>query len=129
MWVPNAADLLLLYNRMKLFPENHDLVDGKLMSIDGLKGTADMIKYGIPCKPTDFWERTAILFRDLVSNHYFTDGNKRIATLAVNIFLEKNGYRIPYNLEEEERFCLSVAQGRDDLTEIGDWFETHAIKK
>ena len=42
--------------------------------------------------PGDLFDKAAVLFRSLVKNHPFLDGNKRTAVLSVSMFLHRNGY-------------------------------------
>jgi death-on-curing protein len=47
----------------------------------------------------------------LAKNHAFVDGNKRVAFLAVGLFLGLNGYRLNATQVEATRTMLAVASG------------------
>jgi len=68
--------------------------------------------------------KAAALFRSLVKNHPFLDGNKRTGLLAVKIFLLDNRYRITCSDDDIVAFTLAVAKGEvRDLEEIAHWLE------
>jgi death-on-curing protein len=58
-------------------------------------------------------------------NHGFTDGNKRIAFLAADIFLRRNGYQIHATQPEIIAFVLSVASGELDEGFASRWIRGH----
>ncbi|WNG80174.1 Fic family protein [Mycobacterium sp. ITM-2016-00316] len=59
----------------------------------------------------DIWAKAGALLHSIASNQYFTDGNKRTAWLAANIFLDKNGYELPHiNDIGAEIFVQSIGQ-------------------
>ena len=58
-------------------------------------------------------------------NHGFVDGNKRIAFLAADIFLRRNGYEIHATQPEIIAFVLSVAAGEVDEEFASQWLSEH----
>jgi death-on-curing protein len=54
-------------------------------------------------------------------NHVFADGNKRIALVAINVFLQVNGATL--NVEESETVALisDLAAGKLTEAELGAW--------
>ena len=56
-----------------------------------LEGILDRLQYGLPMQKQDFWEKSSYFFYDMINLHCFEDGNKRIAQLILEIFLEKEG--------------------------------------
>lgn len=62
--------------------------------------------------------KAAALLHLLVRNHALVDGNKRLAWLAVVVFLDLNGS--PVDMDDDQAFDLvmSVAEGRLDVDEI-----------
>jgi death-on-curing protein len=73
--------------------------------------------------------QAAALLQSLAMNHAFTDGYKRVAFALTAIFLRMNGYRLPVNAAEGERFLIRrVIEGRADLEEITGWIESHMRK-
>jgi death-on-curing protein len=61
----------------------------------------------------------------LAKNHAFVDGNKRTAFVALELFLELNGFV----LAADDRQCvvvmLSVASGAFSEAELAEWIRRH----
>lgn len=66
----------------------------------------------------------AYLFH-LCKNHPFFDGNKRVAVVAAEIFLNVNGMRLNVPNEELKGLCLGVAAGEISKSETVAFFEKH----
>ncbi|MBT9137233.1 MAG: Toxin Doc [Firmicutes bacterium] len=80
----------------------------------------------LPRQPyyTTLFIKAAAMFRSLVKNHPFIDGNKRTGLLGVKIFLLDNRYRLTCSDDDIIAFTLAVARGEvRDLEEIARWFE------
>ena len=66
--------------------------------------------------------KAAALFRSLIQDHPFLDGNKRTAIVAVDVFLGLNGYELKAKKKDAVEFALKVAKGEvRDLAEIAEW--------
>ena len=63
-----------------------------------------------------------------VKNHGFVDGNKRIAFLAADMFLRRNGYEIQATQPEIVAFVLSVASSDVDEQFASRWIGEHRHK-
>ena len=61
----------------------------------------------------------------LAKNHPFVDGNKRVAFLAVGMFLYLNGYRLQATQTEATLTILSVADGSLNESEFASWLRAH----
>ena len=70
-------------------------------------------------------EKGARLGFELISNHAFVDGNKRIGMYVMLSFLEMNGIRIRCTDEELIYAGLAVADGRMDYEGLLDWVMDH----
>jgi death-on-curing protein len=64
----------------------------------------------------------------LVTSHPYRDGNKRIAFLAMAIFLGLNGYEIEAPQEEVVTTMLAAAAGQRSEAELADWVRRHLVK-
>lgn len=93
------------------------------MNRDGLSAPLDKVIWGIPAQgsPT-IWDQVTILFKEIVENHYFSDGNKRIGILIAYLFLAKNGYEFAPPKAEIFSMPMTVAQGLKTFDQIKDWF-------
>jgi len=108
-------------NIIALFEDQ--IKNAQLMNRDGLESTLDKVKWGIPTQgiPT-IWDQITILFKEIVENHYFSDGNKRIGILLAYLFLQKNDYEFSPPKQEIFTVPMDVAQGLKPYAELKQWF-------
>lgn len=66
-------------------------------------------------------EKGARLGYNLISNHAFVDGNKRIGMYVLLSFLEVNGVRIDPSVDDVARVGLAVASGQMGYEELLAW--------
>ena len=66
-------------------------------------------------------EKGARIGFNLISNHAFVDGNKRIGMYVLLTFLETNGIKIRPTNAEIARVGLAVAAGEMKYEELLDW--------
>jgi len=71
-------------------------------------------------------EKGARLGYNLISNHAFIDGNKRIGVFVMLIFLEINGVALRYSDDDIVRIGLSVADGSMGYEELLTWVTEHS---
>jgi len=114
-WIPTIEYIIALFE--------DQIKNASLMNRDGLESTLDKVKWGIPTQGTPtIWDQVTILFKEIVENHYFTDGNKRLGILLTYLFLQKNGYDFCPPKEEIFTVPLDVAQGLKTYDALKDWF-------
>lgn len=70
-------------------------------------------------------EKAARLGYGLICNHPFLDGNKRIGTHAMLVFLDINQFSLSYTDNELIEIVLRVAAGEAGYNELLDWLKTH----
>jgi len=70
-------------------------------------------------------EKGARLGYNLVSNHAFVDGNKRVGVLVMLSFLEINGIRLTYTDKDLIFIGLSLANGTIKYEQLLDWIIAH----
>jgi len=121
-WIPSVEYIETLFEGQ--------IKAGHLMNRQGLISTLDKVKWGIPFQdaPT-IWDKVTILYKEIIENHYFSDGNKRIGSLLVYIFLFKNGYEFSPPKGEIYRITMEVAQGLKKFDEIKEWFNKNSKKE
>ncbi len=61
----------------------------------------------------------------LAKNHAFVDGNKRVAFLAVGLFLANNGHRLVCTQVEATLTMLAVASSALDEPGFARWLRVH----
>ena len=67
----------------------------------------------------------AYLFH-ICKNHPFFDGNKRVAVVASEIFLNINGMQLDVDNEELKQLCLGVASGEISKDQTVTVIEAHS---
>lgn len=72
-------------------------------------------------------EKGARLGYNLISNHAFVDGNKRIGMYVMLTFLEVNGIHMDCTNEEVATVGLSVAAGSMDYDALLSWVRDHRV--
>lgn len=70
-------------------------------------------------------EKGARLGFNLVSNHAFVDGNKRIGLLVMLSFLAINGINVKYTDQDLVHIGLSLADGKMSYEELLNWIKEH----
>ena len=70
-------------------------------------------------------EKAAKLGFDLISNHAFLDGNKRIGMYVMMTFLEANGLTVTATDGDVVEAGLSVAAGKMKYEGLLDWVRRH----
>ena len=73
-------------------------------------------------------EKAARLGYNLISNHAFVDGNKRIGMYVMLTFLEVNGIRVDCTNEDVVHAGLSVADGSMDYEGLLAWVREHSYR-
>jgi death-on-curing protein len=69
--------------------------------------------------------KSAALGFFLSKAHGFTDGNKRVAYIAMKIALFLNGFHLQCSADEGEAMILGVVEGKADLATLTRWVEDH----
>lgn len=70
-------------------------------------------------------EKAARLGYGLIHNHPFMDGNKRIGTHAMLVFLDINNITLSYEDDDLIAAILRVASGDMDEGELLEWLKIH----
>ena len=65
----------------------------------------------------------------LARNHPFVDGNKRVAFLAVGLFLALNGWRLVVSQADATLTVLAVAAGQIDEAVFARWLREHSASR
>lgn len=72
-------------------------------------------------------EKGARLGYNLISNHAFVDGNKRIGMYVMLTFLEVNGIHMDCTNDDVSETGLAVASGKMDYDALLQWVRDHRI--
>ena len=97
--------------------------DGLLDS--ALNRAVNLAMYGEP----DFAELAAALGVGLAKNHAFVDGNKRVAFLAVGLFLGLNGYKLKATQVNATLTLMAVASGEMLEADFVTWIRENSTNR
>lgn len=61
-------------------------------------------------------------------NHPFIDGNKRVAFVLMDIFLQKNGWEIVADEEGAYAMMMVLASGKLTKIQLASWLKDHCSK-
>jgi death-on-curing protein len=64
----------------------------------------------------------------IAKNHPFVDGNKRVAFLAIGLFLAINGYRLKAGQVDAIKTMMAVASGELDEQGLSAWIGENTVK-
>ena len=68
---------------------------------------------------------TAAYGYHLCNNHPFIDGNKRIALIAMDIFLQRNGFEIVASEKETYKTMIRLSSGELSKTDLTNWLQNN----
>ncbi len=72
-------------------------------------------------------EKGARLGFGLIRNHCMEDGNKRIGTHAMLVFLALNGIELQYTQKELYEIILDIAASKKEYEDLLQWVIDHQI--
>jgi death-on-curing protein len=61
-------------------------------------------------------------------NHPFVDGNKRIAFVLMDVFLQENGWELQASEEEAYETMIRLASGALSKNDLSTWLKGHSTK-
>lgn len=73
-------------------------------------------------------EKAARLGFELVKNHAFIDGNKRIGAHAMLVFLTLNRIETNYTQDDLINIIMGVASGQCNYADLLEWVRAHTIE-
>jgi len=113
--------VFLTLEEIKLIHENQIQLYGGSLGIrdeSALLSALEAPRWAYQYGQSDWVELAAIYFYHLMMNHGFTDGNKRVGTVAALLFLDIHGYWLDMPDGELEQLALQVAAGELEREEI-----------
>ena len=123
MIILNKRQVLLLHSR--LIAETGG-IDG--VRDDGLLESSLNAPFqsfgGIDIFPS-IQQKAARLGYGLIKNHAFVDGNKRIGTHAMLVFLALNNIELEYTQQDLSDTILKIADGSLEFEDLLHWIITH----
>ncbi len=64
----------------------------------------------------------------ICKNHPFIDGNKRLAFVLMDVFLQMNGYLLSATEEDAFSTMVELAEGRLSKERLSNWLKDHSKK-
>ena len=76
-----------------------------------------------------FVHKAAVLIVRLAKNHPLPDGNKRVAWVALRMFVEINGWSWSErpSVDEAEQVVLAIASGEWDEERVTEWLDEYLV--
>jgi death on curing protein len=75
------------------------------------------------------FDKAAAYGYHVCNNHPFMDGNKRVAFVLMDVFLQRNGWEIISSEEEAYTMMISLASGRLSKAQLGIWLKEHTARR
>jgi len=123
-WVDKTALLLLHDEGLAEHGGASGMRDEGLFE-SALARPKNLAAYGNP----DFASLAAAYGVGLAKNHPFVDGNKRVAFIAVGLFLALNGYRLSASQIDATETMLAVASGDLSEADFAAWIRRNSKKQ
>ena len=74
------------------------------------------------------FEKAAAYGFHVCNNHPFRDGNKRVAFVLMDVFLQKNGWTITATEEEAYSMMMLLASSKLSKAELASWLKEHSAR-
>ena len=124
IWVDSKTLKLLHDESLTIFGGSRGIRDEALFE-SAMARPQNLIAYN---PDADIADLAASYGYGLAKNHAFIDGNKRVAFLAVGIFLGTNGYKLLASQIEAIQAVLGVASGELSEENFATWIRAHIQK-
>jgi death-on-curing protein len=123
-WI-NKQLLVMLHDESLLLHGGASGIRDEGLLDSALNRAVNLALYSEP----DFADLAAVYVIGLAKNHAFVDGNKRVAFLAVGLFLGLNGYKLTATQTDATQTLLAVASGEIQETSFAQWIREHSINR
>ena len=123
-WLDKRALLLLHDESLSQHGGASGLRDEGLLD-SALARPLNLIAYGNP----DFADLAAAYAAGFAGNHPFVDGNKRVALLAIGLFLALNGFCLRASQAETTAIILALAAGELNESALATWIRDHSVPR
>ncbi|MCL4511740.1 MAG: type II toxin-antitoxin system death-on-curing family toxin [Bacteroidetes bacterium] len=74
------------------------------------------------------FDKAAAYGYHVCKNHPFIDGNKRVAFVLMDVFLQRNGWEIVAHEEDAYSVMIDLASGKLSKTQLASWLKKHSSK-
>jgi death on curing protein len=122
-WIPEAAIRLMHDALIREHGGSYGILDAGLLA-STLAKPKNLFHYG---QNATLFDLVAAYGYGFAKNHSFIDGNKRVALVAVDVFLQMNGFELVASESEAAAFFLDLAasleapeQAQAQLSKLSD---------
>mgnify|MGYP006308839525 CR=1 FL=1 len=63
----------------------------------------------------------------LCNNHPFVDGNKRISLVAMDVFLQRNGFEIIASEKDTYKMMINLSTGKFTKNQLIEWLNNNTL--
>ncbi|MCL4538405.1 MAG: type II toxin-antitoxin system death-on-curing family toxin [Bacteroidetes bacterium] len=74
------------------------------------------------------FEKAAAYGYHVCKDHPFIDGNKRVAFVLMDIFLQRNGWEIVAREEDAFSVIVDLSSNKLSKTQLASWLKKHSVK-
>ncbi len=122
IFLPQKLVLLFHEQLIQTYSGSHGIRDEKLL--DSALGQPEVTFEG-KYLHDNLIKMAAAYGYHICNNHPFIDGNKRIALVAMDVFLQRNGYEIKATEKETYSMIMKLASGKLSKDELVQWLENN----
>ncbi len=124
IWIPESAIRAFHAELLAEHSGAQGGIDENLLGVT-LGRPQQMFTYADPT-PSVF-QLAAAYGYGFAKNHCFTDGNKRVALVAIDVFLQLNDYELVALEVEAAAVIIQLASNAMSETELATWLENNSI--
>lgn len=125
-WIPETAVRLMHDALIREHGGSYGILDEGLLA-STLAKPKNLFHYG---QNATLFDLAAAYGYGFVKNHSFIDGNKRVALVAVDVFLQVNGFELVAAESEAAAFFLDLAASlgapEQDQARLSQWIAMNA---
>lgn len=127
-WIPESVIRLAHDDQIKEHGGSYGVLSENAL-LSTMEKPKNLLNYG---ENVTIYDLAASYGYGFVKNHCFVDGNKRIALVAINIFLLINGFSLVAPEAEAAAFILAIAASTETqdkaIYKISQWIMKNCIK-
>jgi death-on-curing protein len=124
-WLTVSQVFMLHAESLRLFGGRPGIRDQSLLE-SALARPQQLLAYG---EDPSLFELAAEYGYGLARNHAFVDGNKRVALLAIRVFLYINGFLFHPDQIETITHMQAIAAGTIDQAYLARWIEANSTSR
>jgi death-on-curing protein len=122
----DSADLILIHELLlSTFGGMRGITEAGFGRLEAVVAAPQMSAFGEELYPDALSKATALCLA-IVRSHPFSDGNKRVALVALDTFLASNGYTLTVTNDEVYAAMMALARGELGHDDLMRWVQQHS---